>query len=53
MPYEIIINKKFSHVKLYNILKSVKGEQNQFSKIVSSLVDKYIVKGKTKGEGQA
>ncbi len=50
MPYEIIINKKFSHIKLYNILKSVKGGPNQISKLVSSLVDKYILK-KAKGVG--
>ena len=52
MPYEVIINKKFSHVRLYNILKSVKGEQNKISKIVSSLVNKYIFKRKTNDEGR-
>ncbi len=50
MPYEVVINKKFSHVKLYNIKKSVKGEQNEISKIVTALVDKYILKKKPNGD---
>lgn len=52
MPYEITINKKFNNVRLYNIKKSVKGGQNEISKIVSSLVDKYILKKKAEGELQ-
>jgi hypothetical protein len=48
--YEVQIIKKFNNIKLYRIKKSVKGEQNQISKIVSSLVDKYVLKKKP-GEG--
>lgn len=52
MAYEVIINKKYNHVKLYNIKKSVKGEQNEISRIVTSLVNKYILKKPGTGEGQ-
>ncbi len=52
MAYEVIINKKYNHVKLYNIKKSVKGEQNEISKIVTSLVNKYLLKKPSTGEGQ-
>jgi hypothetical protein len=48
--YEVIINKKFNHIKLYNIKRSIKGDQNKVSKFVSSLVDKYILKKKATGE---
>ena len=52
MAYEITVNKKFTYVKLYNILKSVKGGQNQISRKFSSLVDKYLFKNKAKLEGR-
>ena len=44
MPYEVIINKKYTYVKLYNVVKSVKGEQNKLSKIMTDLVNKYVLK---------
>lgn len=49
--YEVMINKKFNHIKLYKVIKSVKGhDQNKISKIVSSLVDRYVLKKKPTGE---
>lgn len=52
MAYDVTINKKYNYVKLYNIKKSVKGDQNKISKIVSSLVDKYVLNKKPKDEGR-
>ncbi len=44
MKYEVVINKKFSYVKSYRILKSTKGNTNALSKAVQKLIDKYVLK---------
>ena len=51
MPYEVTINKKFTYVKLYKIVKSVKGEQNKISKMLTNLTAKYLLKKKPSGDG--
>ncbi len=50
MAYEVVINKKFNYVRLYNIKKSIKGEQNKVSKLATSLIDKYVLGKKPQGE---
>jgi hypothetical protein len=52
MAYDVVINKKFTHVKLFSIKKSVKGEQNKVSKLFTSLVYKYVLRQKPEGEGK-
>ncbi len=52
MAYEVVINKKYSYLKLYTIKKSIKGEQDKLSKMLTSLVEKYILKKNTKGENK-
>ncbi|MDE1767991.1 MAG: hypothetical protein KGH64_01250 [Candidatus Micrarchaeota archaeon] len=50
--YEVTINKKFHYIRLYNIKRSIKGGQNQISKLLTALADKYILKKKAAdGEG--
>jgi hypothetical protein len=44
--YLVNINRNISNVKVYTIKKSVKGETNKFSKVVESLIQKYILKEK-------
>ncbi len=44
--YQVNINKKVSNVKVYTIKRSVKGDTNQISRIVESLIQKYLLKEK-------
>lgn len=52
MAYEVLINKKFSHLKLYTIKKSIKGGQNKLSRMMTEFVEKYIVKKNSSGENK-
>lgn len=53
MPaYEVVINKKFTHLKLYNVKKSIRGGQDKFSKMLTDLVTKYIVKKNSNEPGE-
>ncbi len=53
MAYDVIVNKKFNNVRLYMVKKSVKGKgQNKMSKMLSTLVAKYVLKRNVAGEGQ-
>ncbi len=49
MRYSAIVRKQFRYIKVYNIRKSIKSEQNALSKYVSSLIDRYIIKRKSTG----
>ncbi|MCL5008576.1 MAG: hypothetical protein M1156_01645 [Candidatus Marsarchaeota archaeon] len=44
MKYEVAINKKFSYVRSYKILKTAKGNSNVVSRYVQKLLDKYLLK---------
>ena len=44
--YMVNINRTISNVKVYVIKKHMKGDTNKISKIVESLIQKYILKEK-------
>lgn len=46
MKYYATINKKVQHIKSYNILKKVSGNQNAISRAMQKFVDKYMLKKK-------
>lgn len=46
MRYNAIVKKQFRYMKVYDIKRSVKGDQNAVSRYVSSLIDKYLLKKK-------
>ncbi len=46
MRYYVTINRKVQHIKSYNILKKVSGNQNILSKAMQKFVDRYMLKKK-------
>ncbi len=52
MAYMATINRKFSYVRIYAIKKKPSGNQNAFSKLVESLLQKYVVKKGGEAEGR-
>ena len=46
MEYKFVVNRQYKYMRIYNIVKKVSGNPNIVSKIIQSLVDKYIVKKK-------
>jgi hypothetical protein len=50
MAYSVNIMKKYQHVRVYSIKKSVKGNQNEISRIIESLINRYLQKRAEKQE---
>ena len=44
MKYEVTVNRRFSYVRSYKVLKGVKEDTNKVSKMFQALVDKYVLK---------
>lgn len=44
MKYEVVVNKRFAHIRTYKVLKGASGGTNRISQIIQNLVDKYLVK---------
>ncbi len=44
MKYEVTVNKRFSYIKSYRVLKSMKKDTNRVSQLMQSLIDKYVLK---------
>jgi hypothetical protein len=44
MVYEVLINKKYNYVKLFNIKRSMKTSQNTISKLGTTFINKYLLK---------
>ena len=47
--YFVNINRKITNVKVYTIKRSIKGETNKISRIVQSLIQKYLLKNREEG----
>lgn len=52
MAYMATINRKFSYVRIYVIKKKLSGNQNVLSKLVESLLQKYVVKKGGEADGK-
>jgi len=51
MKYNVAINKRYQYIKVYTVLKKMQGNTNALSKLVSEMVEKYLIKkGPTKLE---
>jgi hypothetical protein len=46
MKYYVTVNKRVQHIRSYNIIKKVSGNQNALSKAMQKLVDRYLLKKK-------
>ena len=44
MKYDVVINKKFSYVKSYKVLKSTRGNVNPVTAAIMKFMDKYVLK---------
>jgi hypothetical protein len=44
MKYTFAINRKFSYVKTYRVVKRPDEQTNAISKLVQKLIDKYVLK---------
>ena len=44
MKYTFAINRKFSYVKTYRVVKRPNEQTNAVSKFVQRLIDKYVLK---------
>ena len=49
MAYSATINREFKYIKVYKIKKSVKGNGNAFSRLVYSLMQRYVMKNSAGG----
>ncbi|MGC8675953.1 MAG: hypothetical protein ACP5T3_00340 [Candidatus Micrarchaeia archaeon] len=47
MIYAVTINKKYSYIKVYRIVKRIGGSENKLSKAFENLVNRLVAK---KGE---
>ncbi len=46
MKYNVMINRKYSNIRVYKIVKRVNESTNVLSKSFQNFIDKYIVKKK-------
>jgi len=46
MRYYISINRRYQYIKVYNVLKRVNENTNAISKMVSSFVERFVLKNK-------
>ncbi|MCL4375704.1 hypothetical protein M1394_02810 [Candidatus Marsarchaeota archaeon] len=46
MKYNVMVNKKYSNVRVYKIVKRVNESTNVASKALQNFIDKYIVRRK-------
>ncbi len=44
MKYTFAINRKFSYVKTYRVVKRPDEQTNAISKLVQKLIEKYVLK---------
>ncbi|MEM3781462.1 MAG: hypothetical protein QXT43_00665 [Candidatus Micrarchaeaceae archaeon] len=49
MIYTVTINKKYSYIKVYKILKRIGPSENKISKVFANLVDRFVSKREQKG----
>ncbi len=47
MKYYVTVNKKVQHIRSYNVLKRVRGDQNALSRAMQKLVERYLLKKKS------
>jgi hypothetical protein len=46
MKYYVNLNKKYSYVKVYRVIKKINENTNSLSRAVSGMVDRFILKRK-------
>jgi hypothetical protein len=42
MKYNVTVNKKYRHVKVYRIIKRLNGNANPLSAAFASMVDRFV-----------